>query len=379
MIYFDNAATSFPKPACVYKAVERSLCACAGNPGRGGHRLASASASAVYEARESVAKLFCSEYPERVAFTHNATEALNAAIKGLAKAGGEILISDIEHNSVRRAACSLVFRGCRVKVYRTYAGKEDTVRSFRESISPDTCLAVACHRSNICGRELPINEMGMLCRQRDIPFVVDASQSAGACAIDFEKTSASVLCAPGHKGVFGVMGGGFMLISDRVAPEDFATVTEGGSGVDSQSIGMPLIFPERLEAGTLPVTAICSIKAGADFIMSVGADEIGRHERAVTLAAKERLMALKNKVTLYAADENNGSVLLFNVAGRDPEDVAACLDREGICVRAGFHCAPLAHKSIGTPTCGAVRASFGYFNTKAETDAFYRALKRICV
>ena len=377
MIYFDNAATSFPKPSCVYKAAERALCECAGNPGRGGHRLASGSAYAVYEARESVARLFCCDTPERVVFTHNATEALNAAIKGLAKAHGEILISDIEHNSVRRPAYSLASSGCKVRIYRTYADKEDTVRSFRESITKDTCLAVACHRSNICGRELPINEIGILCRQRDIPFIVDAAQSAGACAIDFEKTSASVLCAPGHKGILGTMGGGFMLISDRVAPEEFTTVTEGGSGVDSQSIGMPLVFPERLEAGTLPVPAICSMKAGADFIMDIGADEIGRRECAVMLAAKERLEALKGKVAIYAADENNGSVLLFNVIGKDPEDVAAYLDREGICVRAGFHCAPLAHKSIGTPSCGAVRASFGYFNTKAETDVLYKALKRI--
>ena len=379
MIYFDNAATSFPKPSCVYKAAERAICECVGNPGRGGHRLAAGSAEAVYEARESIARLFCSDTPERVVFTHNATEALNAAIKGFAKAGGEILISDIEHNSVRRPACSLVSRGCRVRVYRTYPDKDDTMRSFREAITKETCLAVACHRSNICSRELPINEMGMLCRQRDIPFIVDAAQSAGACTIDFEKTGASVLCAPGHKGIFGIMGGGFMIISGRVEPGDLATVTEGGSGVDSQSIGMPLLFPERLEAGTLPVPAICSMKAGADFIMNVGADEIGRRERAVMLAAKERLGSLKDKIELYTADENNGSVLLFNVKGRDPEDVAAYLDREGFCVRAGFQCAPLAHKSIGTPSCGAVRASFGYFNTKAETDALYKALKRICI
>ena len=377
MIYLDNAATSFPKPRTVYEALCEGARVYGGNPGRGGHRLASASAEAVYNARESIARLFHFDRPDRVIFTHNATEALNTAIKGLAPPRSNILISDIEHNSVRRAALAAEKKGCTCSVYKTCGDKDMTLRSLSRSISPDTRVIVACHRSNICGRELPINEIGKLCRKRGISFIIDASQSAGGCDIDFIKTGANILCAPGHKGLLGIMGSGFMLISPKLDPADFDTLFEGGSGVDSRSDDMPPVFPERLEAGTLPVPAICALAAGVGYIESVGINEIEEHENYLRNRAAERLGNI-NKVELYLPEEAGGSILLFNIKGVDPERTAALLDSPfGICSRAGLHCSPLAHESIGTPPEGAVRISFGPFNTTSDVTALINGVNSI--
>jgi len=376
MIYFDNAATTYPKPRCVISEARRAIVEFAGNPGRGGHVLASRSAEAVYYARERISALMgCS--PERVIFTVNATEALNMAISGLAQDGCEILISDIEHNSVRRAALSMRRRGCTVSVYKTGRSKEETVRSLEQKVTDRTRMVVACHRSNVFGRELPINEIAKFCKRRSIPFIVDASQSAGSCPIDFDSLGASALCAPGHKGMFGIMGGGFMLISKEIAPSSVEPLLQGGSGVDSLSVTMPQVFPERLEAGTLAVPAIYSMGAGADFIGKTGVKEIEKRERLITDLALERILSFGNRLQVYNPDENKGSILLFNIVGRGSEDTAAALSKAGICVRAGFHCSPLAHESIGTPSHGAVRASFGFFNRKSEIDVFYKTLKEM--
>lgn len=375
MIYFDNAATTYPKPECVYNEVQRAIRYAGGNPGRGGHELAGRSAEEVYFSREATAKLMGCESPERVAFTGSATQALNTAISGLAPDKSEILISDIEHNSVRRAAIACKRRGCEVRVYKSSPDKQQTLADFTQKLSGKTAVAVACHRSNICGRELPIKDMAAICRKKGVAFIVDAAQSAGCTEMNFDGLGADVLCAPGHKGMLGIMGCGFMLISKTMPPERIQPLISGGSGVDSLSPAMPRIFPERLEAGTLPVPAICSLKAGAEFITGAGVREIERRERKITELAKERLMSFRGKVTVYCPDENNGSTLLFNVSGYGAEECAARLSRAGICVRAGYHCSPLAHKSIGTPEGGAVRASFGFFNTKKETDLLYNALR----
>ena len=375
MIYFDNAATSYPKPECVYEALGRAVRYAGGNPGRGGHILAARSAEEVYYSRESVAKLMGCESPERVAFTGGATHALNAAISGLAPDKGEILISDIEHNSVRRAALSCRNRGCEVRIYNTFPELDKTLADFAQKINGRTSVAVACHRSNICGRTLPIKEMADICRKKGIPFVIDAAQSAGCSEIAFDTLGADILCAPGHKGLLGIMGCGIMLISKRLPPERIRPLISGGSGVDSLSPAMPAVFPERLEAGTLPVPAICALKAGVDFVSQVGAREIEKREQQLCELAKDRLLSFRGKVTVYCPDENNGSCLLFNVSGYGSEECAARLSKAGICVRAGYHCAPLAHRAIGTPEGGAVRASFGFFNTKKETDQLFSAVR----
>lgn len=377
MIYLDNAATTFPKPAQVERALMRVPVQLCGNPGRGGHRMAERSAEEVYLARESVSRLFLYDRPDRVVFTLNATHALNTAIKGLSIPGSHILISDMEHNSVRRAVISVCREGCRASVFRTYPDAGRTLRSVEDNVFPDTKMIVACHRSNICGRELPIYGIAEICRKRGIIFIVDASQSAGSCPVDFKRLGANVLCAPGHKGMFGIMGCGFMLISGDLDPKRIRTLTEGGSGVDSLSDRMPDLLPERLEAGTLPLPAICTLRAGAEFIMKTGAGSIGDREESLADYARERLGNIPG-VKLYLPEENHTGIVLFNITGRESEESAEYLDKScGICTRAGFHCSPLAHRAIGTPPHGAVRASFGYFNTEKDADMLIKGVSEL--
>ena len=376
MVYLDNAATTFPKPRAVYDALALSMRECAGNPGRGGHILSRNSAKALFDSRVGVASLLGSSSPERVAFTHNATEALNIAIKGLARKNSHILISDIEHNSVRRVAVKLQEQGIEYSVYSSAKSAEDILNSVRENIRPDTQMLVACHKSNICSRELPLAELGRLCKKYGIYFVVEASQSAGSCNIDIGKVNADAICAPGHKGLFGIMGSGFVLFGEGVEGDKIKTMCEGGNGVNSMDEQMPSALPERLEAGTLPMPAIYTLKAGIEFVRRVGAEEIGNKESVLMARAKDMLLHTKG-IEVYCPEENGGGVLLFNFKNIDCEEAAELLDKGKICVRAGLHCSPLAHKTIGTPSGGAIRVSFGYFNTLKDIDCLYKTVKDI--
>jgi len=375
MTYLDNAATSYPKPCEVFNALKNSMCLC-GNPGRGGHLPSRRASTLLYNARVSVAQLFSSDFPENVVFTHNATEALNTAIKGLARDNSHILISDIEHNSVRRAVYALEKRGITFSVYESKGTKEEIIEGIKKKIKNNTKMLVACHRSNICPRTLPIEEIGALCKDKGIVFIVDASQSAGSLRISIEKTGAKVICAPGHKGLYSVMGCGFMLFSGNTDPMELSTLYEGGSGINSVSEEMPDLLPERLEAGTLPLPAICTLGAGADYVRAQGEEDIGYKENRLMLKAREWLSNMKN-VKVYCPEESEGSVLLFNLEGMGSEEVAYYLDKKGVYVRAGLHCAPLAHQSVVGSLEGGVRASFGYFNTLAHVEKLCREVMQI--
>ncbi len=377
MTYLDNAATSYPKPQEVFNAIKNSMCLCS-NPGRGGHLMSRRSATLVYKTRESIAKLFCFDFPENVIFTQNATQALNFAIKGLVKSGEHILISDIEHNSVVRAVEAVKRQGCSYSVYKSFGSAEDIIKDISSKLTPKTRMIVACHRSNICGRTLPIEKIGAFARSRNIRFVVDASQSAGSVPINFEKSGADVICAPGHKGLFSIMGCGFMIVSPRVKASDFNTLIEGGSGMNSLEKTMPDVFPERLEGGTLPFNAVCTLGAGAEFVMSQGAEAIGQRENMLMKRACEMLSTLKN-VTIHDRKENKGSVLLFSLDNLDCERAGQLLDTKGIYLRTGLHCAPLAHQSIIGNDKGACRASFGYFNTPIDCERLYKEVSRIAL
>ena len=375
MTYLDSAATSYPKPREIFNALKNSIYLC-GNPGRGGHLPARRASYMVYEARQSVARLFSLKKAENVVFTHNATESLNLAIKGLVKEGDHILISDIEHNSVRRAVCSLKEKGVTYSVYRSGGTAEQILKDITEKIRENTTLLVCCHRSNICPRTLPIERIGALCRQKGIGYVIDASQSAGSVKIEIGKTGADVICAPGHKGLYSIMGCGLMAFSDNFNPSDITTVMEGGSGVSSVEEGMPDVLPERLEAGTLPVSAICTLGAGADYVVMQNENEIGYKENTLMLKCREWLGNMKG-VRIYCAEEKTGSVILFNIDGMDCEETAYQLDKKGVYVRAGLHCSPLAHQSIVGTLNGAVRASFGYFNTVGDVERLCRQIKTL--
>lgn len=371
MIYLDNAATSFPKPDAVYDRVTTMLHEC-GNPGRSSHRLAMLSEREVFACRAAAAEMFGSA-PERVVFTCNATAALNMAIK-CGYTGGSILISDLEHNSVRRPALAAADRaGENVLIFDSHAempdGEEraaEILASIRSKLAHTAkCgMLVSTAASNICGVRMPLREIGRLCRERGMLFVVDASQAAGHTDIDTRRDNIDVLCMPGHKGLYGPQGTGMMILGEGIALKN--SFIEGGSGVDSLSPGMPDEPPERYEAGTLAVPCIAGLLAGIEFVASVGTADIREHESRLAEILKSGLRErLGGRVTFYG-DGHPGGILLFDISGYSPSDIGGYLDRNGVAVRSGYHCAPLAHRKLGTKN-GAVRASFGWFNT--EDDA----------
>lgn len=370
-IYLDNAATSFPKPPSVIRAVTDAMQTLGGNPGRSSHTLARNAADAVFETREAVATMFkgCAE---RVVFTASATQAINTAIHALVPKNSHVLISDIEHNAVLRPIAA----HARYSTYPSTLSREALLGFLKQNLQADTAAIIACHRSNILPIELPLDTIGQFAAAHRLHFIVDASQSAGVCEIDMEKCGISALCAPFHKGLFGIRGGGFVLFGKDIREERLAPLVSGGSGSDSQSLSMPNELPERLEAGTLPVEAILSLKAGIDFINEVGIETIRKKEETLTAYMRSRMLSLPF-LRLYMPKSQGGSTALFNLQGCSPSKVAKVLDEHGIAIREGLHCAPLAHKLSGTLSRGALRASVGYFNTKGDIDYLIDSLKQI--
>lgn len=354
MIYLDNAATTWPKPPSVFTKMREVMRDMGGNPGRGSHKLASAAGNIVYECRSEVGKLFGGE-PENVVFTMNATQALNMAIKGLAKEGGHILIDNFAHNAAYRPVMALVSAGfCTADMYDASGSADETLLSIREHLTPKTCLLIGTHQSNICSKILPIMEIGRYCRSMHIPFIVDGSQSAGHLPIDLGNMGITALCLPGHKGLFGPMGVG-LLITDGSG--EFRTILEGGAGIHSLDREMPSMLPERLEPGTLPLPAIAGLTEGIRWVKNYG---IGAaHEHCCMLAG-----LLREKLPdLSFHGESEGSVISFTSPTHTPAEIGAYLNANGICVRTGYHCAPQAHRTLGTLENGTVRISFSPMNT----------------
>ena len=379
MIYFDNAATTYPKPKEVRNALLQGLEA-GGNPGRSSHALSRKAAELVYATREKLAALFGGE-PEGVVFTQSATHALNLAIKGLVPGGTHVLLSEMEHNATLRPTVALAEKnGVRYDFFRV-RGRTPTdmgsiLADIKAKLKPDTAAIILCHRSNVLPLTLPLAPIGALAKEKGIAFIVDASQSAGSCPIHMDKCHITALCAPAHKGLYGVRGCGFAIFHKSLDPSSVATLIEGGSGNDSKSPRMPSLLPERLEAGTLGVEVIAALGSGIDFLLREGIDTIAEKEYYLTSRLKENLFAIP-RCRLYMPREKASSLLLFNMAGKDPTEVAEYLDRSGFALREGLHCAPLAHRLIGTEETGALRASLGYFNTPDQVDALSYALLRM--
>ena len=379
MIYFDNAATTFPKPMSVYTEVNRCIRTYGGNPGRGAHSLSRAAAEKIYECRETAAAFFGLGAPENVVFTMNTTMALNMAIKGLLHRGDHVLISDMEHNSVHRPLERLTGeQQISYDIFPTFSGDgilptaEAICREIECRLRPQTRAVICTHSSNICSASLPISEIGALCHRRKLLFIVDAAQSAGILPIDMTRMNIDILCVPGHKGLLGLQGSGMMLISPGITLD---TLMEGGNGVHSLESIMPELSPERYECGTLSTPAIAGLCEGMRFIRHVGMEAIEAHEKKLYRRMRELLMNTEG-ITLYAP-QFVGSTLLFSVDGIPSDAIGRALDARGFCVRCGFHCAALAHQTLRTPESGAVRISFGYFNQPSETELFYRALREI--
>ncbi len=372
MIYLDNAATTFPKPQTVISEVTRCISEYCGNAGRGAHALALASAERIYECREALSAFLGLQAPERVIFCSNTTHALNLAIRGLLAPHSHVLLSELDHNATRRPVCALAReRDVRYDVFPVLGrSDEEILQGISSRLRPETTTVVCTHCSNVCSVALPVEKIGALCHTHGLFFILDAAQSAGHLPIDMSTMHVSVLAAPSHKGLMGIQGAGVLAIGEGVS---LPPLLYGGSGVDSLSPDMPQAYPERLEAGTLPTPAIAGLLAGLSFLRERDTLHTMREQQALFLAARERLESLDGVRVLER--DTPGAVLSFVRDGYAATEIAASLAARGICVRAGLHCAPLAHQALGTLTGGSVRISFGPFNTTADLDTVWRALK----
>ncbi len=378
MIYFDNAATSFPKPREVNSEVLRCLTRYCGNAGRGSHKLSLAAAEKIFECRERISALFGVSDPTRVFFAPNTTYALNTVIKGAVREGDHVLISDIEHNAVYRPIYKLAKEGkITFDIYPSMicddrASPTRICAGIARLIKPQTSVVIASWASNLCSYTLPIKEIGAFCHRHGIRFIVDGAQGAGHIPLDLDTTQIDALCVPGHKGLLGPQGTGAVLLGKDFLPD---TIIEGGNGVNSLEGEMPMFSPERYEAGTLPAPALAGLCEGVKWITERGVESIAEHEKSLYRYAKERICNIDG-AKIYAP-EYEGSVLLISLSGINSETVARRLDEEKICVRGGFHCCPLGHKALGTEKDGAVRISFGVSNVEREIDVLVDTLQKI--
>jgi cysteine desulfurase family protein len=372
MIYLDNAATTFPKPEAVYQAADKAARECGGNPGRGAYALSRSAAGIVDGARLKIARLFNIPDYNRVIFSLNCTDALNLALKGALRAGGHVLISSLEHNSVVRPLEAL--RACGVEYERVPTSIVDgvDVDAVRRAIRPNTKMLAVTHVSNVTGTVNPIAQLGALCRERGILFLVDAAQSAGSVPIDVESANVDLLAFPGHKGLYGLQGTGGLYIREGV---ELAPLRHGGTGSHSELATQPSELPDKYESGTLNVPGLASLAAGIDFINETGLDNIAKREAELAKRLTDGLSQIRG-VTIYGS--GNPAVSL-NINGVAPTDVAAILDGSfGIAVRAGLHCAPDAHRTLGTLELGGtVRLSIGVFNVKSDIEAVLQAIDEI--
>ena len=378
MIYLDHAATSFPKPRAVLDEVFRCMTRYGGNPGRSGHALSMAASQKIFACRARAAELFSVDDPARVVFTGNTTQALNTVIKGSLRKGDHVLLSDLEHNAVYRPIVALAEAG--VITYDVFPTMVGDVRQSAPRICagiarlcrPETRMVIATAASNLCSATLPIAEIGAFCHRHGILFVVDGAQAAGHLPLAVDALALDALCVPGHKGLYGPQGCGLLILGKDFSPDP---LIEGGNGVDSLSGMMPQECPERYEAGTLPTPAIAGLCEGLKWVMARGVESIHAHEVDLYRRTREGLGNLP-RVTMLAP-MYEGAVLSFCIDGLPSERVAALLNDRGICVRGGYHCTALGHKTLGTLESGAVRVSFGATNTPYEIDALLSAVSAI--
>ncbi len=374
MIYLDNAATTYPKPQSVIKAVDDALKKSA-NPGRSGHTLSQSTAISVYEVREKLKDMFSAPSVENVVFTLNCTHAINYVLKGLIKSGDRIVTSSFEHNAVMRPLEKLKKQGVHIDIAEAYPDdKEATVRSFSRLINTNTKLVICTAASNVIGLKMPIKEIGMMCKQFGISFCVDAAQLAGVCDINMKECNIDYLCIAAHKGLYAPMGTGVLITKDN----RLDTIIEGGTGTASIMLDQPNDLPEMLESGTINVPGIIGLGAGIDFVKSKGFDKIYNHEMGLVKRLYKQLKSTPG-VKLYTPepDDNYAPVLSFNINGLNSVDSASKLNSLGFATRAGLHCAPFAHKRIGTIESGTVRICPSVFTSGQDIDKFAAAVRQI--
>lgn len=376
MIYFDNAATSGKKPQEVIKAVEKCLKELSANPGRGGHTLSVSASEAVFSARKKIADFFGVNREERVIFTPSCTHGLNYAIKGVMRKGDHIIISSMEHNAVARPVETLKRMGAEVDIAEIIFGDINaTVRSFERHMKKNTRAVVCLHASNVTGEVFPIKEIGEICRKNNVLFIVDGAQTAGILPINCEKMCIDFLSVAPHKGLYAPMGTGILIANSDIP----FTIIEGGTGVASALPYQPDEYPERMESGTVNLPGIMGISAGIDFINQKGMKKMYNYEMELMRRLYKELSKMTGVIIYSPPPETDKAVpvLSFNLMDKNSEDVANRLNSLKFAVRPGLHCAPFAHKRLGTLSRGTVRVSPSVFNNMREIDMFLESVERI--
>lgn len=371
MIYFDNGATSFPKPKQVTDALNDYYLNCGANAGRSAHSLSAEAGGIVFSARRKLAKMMGVKNPMRVVWCFNCTDALNLAIRGVVRKGWKVAVSNMEHNSTIRVLNTLKNEGViSLKIINT--------DNFREEIEPDTNLFVAAHASNVNGQLAPISEIGAFCREHSIITIIDAAQSGGIIPINITDMQVDMVAFAGHKSLLGVQGTGALIISDSFDYKKIKPLKQGGTGSLSESTLHPDFLPDCFEAGTLNIGGIAALSAGLDFISEKGMDKIYAHEKElVTYFISEAKAKVKN-FRVIGENDDCTAVVTVVIDGIDVGELSDELaDKYEICSRAGLHCAPLTHKTLGSYPDGGVRFSFGLYNTKEEIDFAVNALINI--
>ena len=382
VIYFDNAATSFPKPDCVTDAVVHYLTQIGANPGRSGHKLAIEAGQIVFKTRKSIAALFGVKNPMHVIFTSNATEALNTAIKGVLQKGDHAVTSSMEHNSTIRPLHEMEKEGT-ISLSIIQANKIGILdhEKIRKAITAKTKAVVINHASNVIGCIQPIREIGKICRENEVIFIVDCAQSAGVVPIDIDQDNIDILAFAGHKGLYGPTGTGGMVIADGFDFKRIKPLKYGGTGSLSDKIDQPDFLPDRFESGTLNVVGLSGLLSGSEYIQlrDGGIERILEHKTELqNYFIQQAKMIVPNFSCYSSSNFPSTGVVAFMITNISISETAQILsDKYGIMCRQGLHCSPLAHQSIGTFPEGTLRFGFSIFNKKEEIDFAVQALKFI--
>ena len=379
MIYFDNSATSWPKPPQVKEAMSRYMEEVGANPGRSGHSLSIEAARIIYEARESLSVLFHVKDSSRIVFTLNATEAINLALKGLLRSKDHVITSSMEHNSVMRPLRHLEKTGVELSTVPCSPKGMLDPQEVEKHIQSNTRMIVLNHASNVTGTLLPVKEIGSIARKHGLFFLLDTAQTAGAYPIDIEGDGIDLLAFTGHKSLYGPQGTGGLVIGERIDERRMTPLKQGGTGSRSEFEDQPDFLPDRFESGTPNGVGIAGLLAGVQFVLGKGAEEIRQNEMALI---EKLITGLKemDHIKLYGPDrqEDRIATTSFNFTNLSPSEGAYHLEKEfGILCRPGLHCAPAAHRTIGTFPEGTIRFGLGAFNTQEEIHTAIEAIGQI--
>lgn len=376
MVYFDNAATSFPKPQIVYDTIIEAMTTYGANPGRSGHKIALKSSRGIFDTRLQISKLFNIKNPMDVILTFNCTESLNMAIKGVLKPGDHVITTSMEHNSVLRPIVFLESLGIKHTIVQGDIMGIVNPGDIEKAILPETKMIVTTHISNLTGTIQDIQSIGNIAKSHGLIYLVDGAQSAGAYDIDVEKMNIDMLAFPGHKSLLGPQGTGGLYVKEGI---EIKEIFQGGTGSISHSLTQPDVMPDKFESGTPNAPGLIGLGAGIKYIMETGMSNIRRKEEELTKQFIEEVSKIE-KIKIYGPLDikYHGPVVALNIGDADSSEISYILDDEyDIAVRPGLHCAPLAHKTIGTFKQGVVRFSFGYENTHEEIELGIKALKEI--